>query len=406
MNYDFPHITNICDVLPAIEGRDEIVVAERDGFTIINYTVAFADTFPLVVTPIEVSGYPANRIDTWAAIRRECRGMVFDSITGEIIRRPYHKFFNVNEREETQDHIINLSQSHIVLDKLDGSMIAPFINNGEIIWGTRMCAPDFHEAVAAFVDNHSWYAIFANEAIRAGWTPIFEWCSRKTRIVLDHPEDQLILTAMRNIYSGHYISYFEMCEWAGYYGPNGIPVVGAFGSQSDIQKFIDHVRDLEDVEGYVVRFEDGHMVKLKCDWYVQIHKAKEAILQDRNIVEIILNEKLDDVKAHLLDDERDRLTQFENEFNRAVINVVNDIFTEIVHISQRELDRKTFAIEHAPMLNQFVRPIIFALWDVDPIGQDEIRAKVVNTIRSNLGKTTKYEAIRDVWFPEVKFNEY
>ena len=42
MNYDFPVIKNISDVLPAIEGRDEFVVAEKDGYNVINYNVMMA----------------------------------------------------------------------------------------------------------------------------------------------------------------------------------------------------------------------------------------------------------------------------------------------------------------------------------------------------------------------------
>ena len=30
MNYEFPYITNISDVLPAIEGRPEFAVAEKE----------------------------------------------------------------------------------------------------------------------------------------------------------------------------------------------------------------------------------------------------------------------------------------------------------------------------------------------------------------------------------------
>ena len=99
MNYEFPTIRNISDVLPAIEGRDEFVVAEKDGYTVINYNVMMADTFD-------------------CNIRRECRGIIFGSKTGDIIRRPFHKFFNVNEREETQDHVVDLSRPHAILDKL------------------------------------------------------------------------------------------------------------------------------------------------------------------------------------------------------------------------------------------------------------------------------------------------
>lgn len=46
MNYEFPLIRNISDVLPAIAGRDEFVVAEKEGYTVINYNVMMGDTFP------------------------------------------------------------------------------------------------------------------------------------------------------------------------------------------------------------------------------------------------------------------------------------------------------------------------------------------------------------------------
>ena len=36
MNYEFPIINNISDVLPAIEGRDEFVVAVKEGLSLIH----------------------------------------------------------------------------------------------------------------------------------------------------------------------------------------------------------------------------------------------------------------------------------------------------------------------------------------------------------------------------------
>lgn len=402
MNYEFPVIKNISDLLPAVAGRDEFTVAEKEGYTVINYNVMFEDTFPVTKSAGGSAKQRAER-DLIAKLRRECRGIIFDSVTGDILRRPFHKFFNVNEREETQASRVNLGEPHAILEKLDGSMIAPFIVNDQMIWGTKMGATDVAKPVDEFVKNNPQYVDFAEELIDSGYTPIFEWCSRKQRIVLDYQEDQLILTAIRAMETGQYSSQEHMELVAGVFE---IPVVRVFEHGNfGMSDFIKYVATLQDTEGFVVRFDDGHMVKLKCDWYVQIHKAKEAILQDRNIVEIILNEKLDDVKAHLSPEDRDRLTQFESDFNTAVSRVISEIFVEIVDISQREVDRKTFAINEAPKLNPFVRPIIFALWAVDPIGNEEIRQKVVATIKSNLGKTVKYEAIRDAWFPGVKFND-
>jgi len=120
VNYEFPNIYNIDDVLWAIEGRDEFVVAEKEGYTVINYNVMMADTFPDVIIdadPYDQASGVVEQQDYNAAIRRECRGLIFDSKTGEILRRPFHKFFNVNEREETQDHVINLSRPHAIQKK-------------------------------------------------------------------------------------------------------------------------------------------------------------------------------------------------------------------------------------------------------------------------------------------------
>lgn len=397
MNYEFPYIDHIDDVLWAIKGRDEFIVAEKEGYTVINYNVMFADTFP----DFDPQFGNLNMSNLVATLRRECRGIIFDTETGDIIRRPFHKFFNVNERDETQDHSVDLSRGHAILEKLDGSMIAPFYVNGEMIWGTKMGATDVAKPVEEFVKNNPVYADFALGLYTGGATPIFEWCSRKQRIVLDYSEDQLILTGIREIKSGEYWTHTEMREYAEIFG---IPVVRAFEPQSDMKEFIEYVRELEDLEGFVVRFNDGHMIKLKCDWYVQIHKAKEAILQDRNIVEIILNEKLDDVKAHLPAEDRDRLTQFESDINKAINISVSDVRIQLDSLVRNGVDRKDFAMGRAQELDGYIRPIVFRLFGRTDVTREEIDELVRNTLRNNLGRTAKYEAIRAAWFPGVKFN--
>jgi RNA ligase len=169
-----------------------------------------------------------------------------------------------------------------------------------------------------------------------------------------------------------------------------------------MKAFLEYVRDLEDLEGFVVRFADGHMLKLKCHWYLQIHKAKEAILQDRNIVELILDEKLDDIKAHLPVEDRDRLSQFENQFNIAVSDAVFYLANDLSWIRENDIDRKTFALEYAKRHDPYMRALIFK--NFDELNHKKYWVDVRNTIRNNLTKTVKYEAIRDDWFPGVKYN--
>lgn len=407
MNYKFPFIDNISDVLWAIKDREEFVVAEKEGYTVINYNVMMADTFP----EFDEQFGNLNMANLIATMRRECRGIIFDSETGEILRRPFHKFFNVNEREETQEHAVDMSGDYTILEKLDGSMIAPFIVNGEMIWGTKMGATDVAKPVEEFVKNNPQYDEF-RYLIGSGFTPIFEWCSRKQRIVLDYREDQLVLTAIRDIKTGEYASYDRLVSLAKSYD---IPVIRQWDKvlveqwhnavqrgNKTLSSFVTFVRDLEDIEGFVVRFDDGHMLKLKCHWYLQIHKAKEAILQDRNIVELILDDKLDDVKAHLPEEDRDRLTQFESQFNTHIGLMQYSICTTLTELQDDGISRKTFALDMAPNFDQFSRAVIFK--NFDNRYWSEVWDDIRNTIRNNLTKTVKYEAIRDAWFPGVIYN--
>ena len=184
---------------------------------------------------------------------------------------------------------------------------------------------------------------------------------------------------------------------------HSIPVVYTYEPRKDMKQFIEYVRQKEDIEGYVIRFSDGHMLKLKCDWYVQIHKAKEAILQDRNIVELILDEHLDDVKAHLPEEERFELGRFEHLFNIDIYGQAQMIGDMVNHILEENIDRKTFALEIGPKFDPYTRAAIFKCWgETDDM---KIIECVRNTVRNNLSKTAKYEAIRDAWFPECKYND-
>ena len=211
MHYQFPIIRHLEDVRPAIEGRDEFIIAERDWGYVVNYMVSMSDTFP----PVDES--PELEYDLIAqrnAIRRECRGLLFHK-DGSIMARRLHKFFNINERDETQFSKINFSQPHVILEKLDGSMITPVFTDAGIRWGTKMGITDVSMGAEEFVAAHPQYDTFARWCIdEAGVTPIFEWCSRKQRIVVDYPIDRLVLIAARDIRKGSYVNY----DWLQAYG--------------------------------------------------------------------------------------------------------------------------------------------------------------------------------------------
>jgi hypothetical protein len=74
----------------------EWTIAEKEGFIVINYDyVDFkSPTFP------DLTETMSDDERLRAMIRREARGIKFNSRTGNIIARPFHKFFNIDEKHE------------------------------------------------------------------------------------------------------------------------------------------------------------------------------------------------------------------------------------------------------------------------------------------------------------------
>ena len=379
MDYQFPHITCLDDVLPAIEGRDEFIVAHREWGIVVNYMVSMADTFPAV-----------NDVND--AIRRECRGILFYP-DGRIMSRRLHKFFNVNERDETAAHKIDLSQPHVILEKLDGSMITPVITDAGIRWGTKMGITEVSMQAEEFVARNPQYSMFAQDMWIQGLTPIFEWCSRKQRIVVDYPQDRLVLIAIRDTVTGAYKSYDRMMTYAESYN---IDLVKAYdGTTENMEHLIAETRAMEDAEGWIIRFDDGQMLKVKGDWYVRIHKTKDNLLWEKNVVDLLINEKMDDVKPYMLDDDIRRVEAFETDFWIGVNDAVNRYEQYFQNALAFGLDRKGYAQHWLPAIKHndpFAPVFVFARFD----GKDP-RDLIINQIKKNTGTQTKIDSVRDLW---------
>ena len=380
MRYEFPRITHLDQVRPAIAGRDEFIIAERDWGYVVNYIISMTDTFPPVETEMD-------------AIRRECRGMLFHK-DGSIMARRLHKFFNIGERDETQFGAIDFTQPHVILEKLDGSMVTGVFTDGGLRLGTKMGITEVSMQAEEFVATRPQYEQFIRWADQScGYTLIFEWCSRKQQIVIDYPEDRLVLIAARHKENGAYASL----QWLQEYGDMfEVEVVKTYeGSAQSMAHLMDETRDAEGIEGYIIRFDDGHMLKVKGEWYLRIHKTKDNLLHEKNIIELLVEEKMDDAKAFMLDDDRKRVEEFETDFWIGVAQVIKSYDQYYDTVVAHGLDRKRYALEWMPTIkaqDQFAPGIVFGKFD----GKDT-RKMVLDLIRKHLGSQTKVDEARSLW---------
>jgi RNA ligase len=361
-NNGFPIIRHIDDVLPHVEGRTDFAIKRRDGYTAIDYIFAGPDTFD----------HP---------IRRECRGIKFGA-DGKIIARPYHKFFNVGEKPETRSDVIDWTASHVVLEKLDGSMVHPAMVEGQLLWMTRAGVTYISEDAG----RHAIRTEIADQAmmiLRAGLTPIFEWCSPRNQIVVRYPSDRLILTAVRSMETGAYVGIEDFTfDTVNVYG----------GSIKDLTAFMTHVRDLKDAEGYVVRWSSGAMVKVKADDYVTRHKARDSILLEKNVLRIVLEGATDDVIPLLAPEDAERLKRYDAGVTVALANGAEGV-CETVASAKAVMgdDRKRFAIGVVASVRAFWKAPLFAVWS----GADHIEA-VRSAMLKHCGSQTDVDQLRNI----------
>ncbi len=180
------------------------------------------------------------------AARRECRGLLVSRVTGLVLARRFHKFFNVDERPEASASSIDFSaindgtntDSVLLLEKLDGCLVSPLLlvpppsptmttllreteaagTKGPMIqvaprllWATKSQhvkqLEDYVAAMANSSHSPSDYRGLALEWISSGFTPLLEWCYGSVGGVIHHQQQSLVLLAIRHNVRGDYLPW-------------------------------------------------------------------------------------------------------------------------------------------------------------------------------------------------------
>jgi T4 RnlA family RNA ligase len=293
-------------------------------FTIVSYMVADADFWKNPYT-------------------RECRGIVFDKY-GNCVSAPFQKFFNVNEREETQVH--NLPGGPvIIMDKRDGSMIQPVLvstqGKSHVFFKTKK---SFYSDVALDANRNANDNVIALSSylLKTDWTPIFEYTSPNSKIVIDYGDTpQFVLLAVRNNFDGSYMNWDDVVGLAKRFSVKPIDVI----TDMSLDDILDHGRNVEGVEGWVIWWPESNVrVKLKTEWYLKRHHAVTE-LRMRDVAEMVLDEKIDDLKSFLfsIGKEVDRVEAIEREVTQALAGYRSQV--EAIVEKFKHLSVKDFAVK-------------------------------------------------------------
>lgn len=266
---------------------------------------------------------------------RNLRGITFRKDTQELVALPFHKFFNYKECPFTEESIVREKEIVRIADKSDGSLIIFFMLNGVLYAKTKMnCFAEQAEWAMDIVHNNRSLKDEIISLIDKGFTPMFEFVSPRNKIVIQYTKEELIYLASRNKIDGNYdFKPLKNCK-----SSDSFVVKTLEGAVSIIQNY-------KDKEGLVVVFDNFDMMKIKTSDYMSLHKAKDNVFNEKNLVDMILNETIDDVKA-LFSDSKEIL-EYISEMEKAIVSIFNNYIDHActLYNSNKDLSRKDYAIK-------------------------------------------------------------
>lgn len=215
-------------------------------------------TLPLVIyNYAEKTAYER----AWDDVTSACRGLIVHEETGDVLARPWPKFFNLGEHPEDA---FDLDAEVEVTDKQDGSLGILVHTFGEPFLATRgsFTSDQAEHATALYRDRYEgrwepqWWATY-----------LFEIVYPENRIVLDYGgQDDLILLGAVDTYNGQTFGPNEsvLGDWPG-------PRTTVFEHATLREALTAEPRP--NAEGVVVRFPaTDALLKIKQQDYVDLHR--------------------------------------------------------------------------------------------------------------------------------------
>ena len=257
----------------------------------------------------------------------EMRGIsyVFNS-DGSLFKRYLllHKFFNLNQVEETQYSLIKDYKIKSISNKEDGS-VASFIKlpNGEIIGKSKMS----FESEQALGMNRLYNSIsdlkrFVDWSLDNDLVAVFEYVAPTNRIVLKYSDEELILLRLRDNKTGEYLDLSKFSDKIG-------SIKVAPSDVGTLDELVELSHSVEDKEGWIIEFTNGLFIKIKTAWYCELHGLlTDDLYREHILVNYILDEKIDDVLGQIPETEveaHERIDKIINVVKHSVGEKVTDI---------------------------------------------------------------------------------
>jgi len=274
-----------------------------------------------------------------------------------------HKFFNVGETTgyETQT-LKELSISHIQ-EKEDGSVINFIHINGS--WFAKSKYSFFSDQAITsqkILDTKPNYLAFIEYLFNGLYVPIFEYVAPNNQVVVRYDKPQLRLLQIRDMITGQYMDVQTMSAIASQYS---IYFTKPIQSET-FDSLLEKREVLEDIEGWVIRFDNGLFAKLKTQWYIEKHRLITGEgMYANNIIQLILEEQIDDIRSALdeVDERRVMIDEIEHKINRYVNHLCREVETLIADYNKDNHREWAISNKDNPLFGVATRAIKYGVLD-------------------------------------------
>lgn len=234
---------------------------------------------------------------------RNFRGILFDTDTKELLALPFFKFFNLFQNPMTDYKLVEKFSISQILEKADGSLIYFYMFDNCLCFRTKKTYKnDQCDITREILRSNGYLEGWIRDMLGLGYTPMFELVSPRNRIVVKYKFEDLCFLGKRDMKTGEIYSP-DKCIIPPF-ARTVFPITGKYNNLNDIVKDCEEtILDKDEImEGYVVYFSNGEMVKIKRKQYLELFKLKDSAIRDKSIVQMLFDNTLDDVRQEFIDD--------------------------------------------------------------------------------------------------------
>lgn len=321
----------------------------------------------------------------WNLLTENSRGILFSYPNLEVVSLPFQKFYNANERADTQIHALNHQQDSYVMEKLDGTMIHLFEVNGKLYSSTRGSAGEyyFNDKAMTFVNQAKYSEIL--HCVQSGYTPIFEILLKEGDEygqTVSYPDDDLRLIAIRHRETGAYVHPKELASIAKSFGLTS----AKFYNGKVLFHILAEQETIQNQEGWVVYYKNGMMVKVKGEEYLKLNRNENAevrltahgYLIEQTIYQWMLEDVADDQLSAIKSDElRKELDMKHERIVQSLEAYITELHSLFKHFYSE--DRKTFALalKGDKSIDKTTFGLLFEIYKGNTIGIQNITWDVI-----------------------------